>query len=84
MICLHYLLVLIHIFLHVYFCVTFDCVLLADYPHKSYPDLGLNPSRVLVKFSRAYPWFSISIPFSPFGGLKGPEGSGNIPVRNIC
>jgi len=64
----------IYIFLHECFWLTFYYVPLAHYPHNSHPDLGLDPSRVLVKFSRAYPWFSILIPFS-FWGLKGPEGS---------
>jgi hypothetical protein len=58
-----------YIFLHKCFWLTFNCVPLIDYPHKSHSDLGLDPSSVVVKFSRAYPWFSISIPF-PSGGLR--------------
>jgi hypothetical protein len=58
-----------YIFLHECFWLTFKCVPLIDYPHKSHPDLGLDPSRFVVRFSRAYPRFSIPIPFS-FGGLR--------------
>ena len=43
----------IYIFLHECFCLIFEYVPLADYPHKCHPDLGLDPSRLLVKFSCA-------------------------------
>ena len=49
----------------------FTVLSLADYPNKSYPYLGVKPSRGLVKYSRANPWFSNQIPF-PFGGLRDP------------
>ena len=73
--CLHSLLVLIYLLLHVYFgcCLTVFLWLIISY--KSYPDLGINPSRVSVKFSRATLGFPSRYPSLLLGGLKGPVGS---------
>ena len=75
MLCLHSLLVLIYLLLHVYFgcCLTVFLWLIISY--KSYPDLGINPSRVSVKFSRATLGFPSRYPSLLLGGLKGPVGS---------
>ena len=74
MILLYYLPDLIHMLVYIYFWLSYVCVPLANCSHKSHLILGRNPSRVLVKFLCAYPWFSISIPF-PVREFKGPEGS---------
>ena len=51
--------------------------------HKSIPDLGINPSRVMVKLLRAALGFQLDTLPSPFGGIKGPEGSTDFSFTSL-
>jgi hypothetical protein len=70
MLCLHSLLVLIYLLLHVYFGCCLTVFLWLIISHKSYPDLRLNPSRVSVKLSRTTLGFPSRYPSPLLGGLR--------------
>ena len=82
MLCLYSLFVLIHTSLHVYIGCYLTVVPWLIISHKSYPDLGLNPSRVLVKFSRATLGFPSRYTSLILGGLRIPWVSCNIRKYN--
>ena len=65
----------IYLILHLSYCLALCSNSPADCSHKSHPDSGSDPSRVLVKISGencAYFRFSNLIPFSP-SGLRDPR-----------
>ena len=75
MIHLYSLLSIIYSLLYAYIdlCLFLCCWLITS--HKSTPDLGIDPSRVTVKFQRATLGIPSRHPSFLFGGFKVPEGS---------
>ena len=78
------LFMLIYLLLHAYkdFCLTVFCWLITF--HKSIPVLEIDPSKVIVKFLKCRPWYSIVTPFFPLlGGFKDPEGSVHFNSKTV-